>query len=61
MTDSLVKTVGFDGLMTDVGTTVSLTCPPDQSLIGPNSITCTGNGEWEPDPRGVMCTQGYSL
>ena len=58
MTDSLVKVVGFDGLMTVVGTTVNLTCPPDQSLIGPNSTVCTVNGEWKPDPSGVICMQG---
>ena len=24
-------------------------------VIGPNSSTCMGNGEWEPDPREVRC------
>ena len=30
-------------------------------LTGPNITRCTGNGEWEPDPREAMCLgQSYS-
>lgn len=50
--------IGDDGLLADVGTIINLTCPPDLLLNGPNSITCTGNGEWKPDPSVVMCVQG---
>ena len=32
-----------------------LQCPPEQILIGPVSITCMENGEWEPDPRNAVC------
>ena len=58
--DSLVRVVGYDGnsVTADVGTTVSFTCPPNLSLQGINSTTCTGNEEWTPDPRGVMCIKG---
>ena len=37
------------------GTTVTFGCLPDHVLIGPNSTTCMGNGEWEPEPREVEC------
>ena len=58
MIDNMVKVVGYDGLTADIGTTINFTCPPDLSLIGPNSTTCTRNGEWEPDPNEAMCTKG---
>ena len=28
-------------------------CPPGLALNGPESSTCMGNGEWEPDSREV--------
>ena len=38
------------------GANVTFECSsPQLVLIGPNSITCVGNGEWEPDPRHVKC------
>ena len=37
------------------GSTVSFTCPPGFMLTGPDSATCAESGEWEPDPRGIMC------
>ena len=37
------------------GTNITFGCPPDYVLIGPNTTTCMGNGEWEPDPREVEC------
>ena len=37
------------------GTTVTFSCPPQYVLIGPNTTTCMGNGEWKPDPREVEC------
>ena len=40
------------------GTTVNLRCSSlgrQFQLTGPNRTTCMGNGEWEPDPRGVEC------
>ena len=41
------------------GATVTLVCPPQYALIGPNTTTCMGNGEWEPDPREVECKGRY--
>ena len=41
------------------GTTVIFYCPPQYILTGPNTITCMGNGEWEPDPREVECNGTY--
>ena len=37
------------------GAILSFDCPPQHVLIGPNTTTCMGNGEWEPDPRDVEC------
>ena len=38
------------------GSSVNLSCPPGLVLTGPNTTTCMGNGEWEPDPMEAMCT-----
>ena len=39
-----------------VGTVISFSCLDSKLvLIGPNSSTCMGNGEWEPDPREIEC------
>ena len=40
------------------GTVVNFSCPDalsDMVLTGPNTSTCTGNGEWKPDPIYAMC------
>ena len=38
------------------GTSVTLKCSsPNLVLMGPNTTTCMGNREWEPDPRDVNC------
>ncbi len=37
------------------GANVTFSCPPGQVLVGHNTSICIGNGEWEPDPREVMC------
>ena len=37
------------------GTTVTFGCTPQYVLTGPNTTTCMGNGEWEPDPCDVEC------
>ena len=39
-----------------VGENITFICPIGSTLNGPNSSTCMGNGEWEPDPREVECT-----
>ena len=38
------------------GDSITFICPTGAILSGPNSSTCMGNGEWEPDPREVNCT-----
>ena len=54
--DSVPKVVGFDDDFVPVeGSTITFSCPPGLVLNGSNSATCTGNGEWEPDPRGLIC------
>ena len=52
--DSIIVTDYFGPAME--GTTVTFQCQcPEYVLIGPNTTTCIGNGEWEPDPREVEC------
>ena len=54
---------GHGGLPVE-GSTIVFSCPPE---LGPISATCTENGEWKPDPSGLMCndssssTAGYCL
>ena len=40
------------------GETVRFDCLPGSMLTGPNSATCSENGEWEPDPSQLMCKKG---
>jgi hypothetical protein len=37
------------------GCTITFSCPPGLELNGSNSATCTGDGEWEPDPSWLTC------
>jgi hypothetical protein len=37
------------------GCKIRFSCPPGLVLNGSNSATCTGNGEWEPDPSWLTC------
>ena len=39
------------------GCTIIFSYPPGLGLTGPNSATCTGNGEWEPDPSWLTCNE----
>ena len=50
---STVTVSGHEPLLE--GESIIFTCPPKWALTGPNSTRCMGNGEWEPDPREVMC------
>ena len=52
--DSVPKVVAYDGLPIE-GSTIRFSCPPGLVLVGSDSAACTENGEWEPDPSGVMC------
>ena len=45
----------YDDITPVEGTTIWFSCPPGSVITGPNSATCTENGEWEPDPSGVTC------
>ena len=39
-----------------VGITATLSCHGlNHTLIGPNTTTCMGNGEWDPDPTEAKC------
>ena len=54
--DSMVPSVSVQYPTLPVeGSSITFSCPPGFTLIGPNSATCTKNGEWEPDPSGLMC------
>jgi hypothetical protein len=46
---------GYDDLIPVEGSTIRFSCPSGLELTAPNSTTCTEYGEWEPDPRGLMC------
>ena len=37
------------------GSSVNFSCPSELVFIGPRSLTCMWNREWEPDPRVVKC------
>ena len=37
------------------GTNITFTCLEGKTLIGTNSATCMGNGEWVPALREVEC------
>ena len=41
------------------GENIMFSCPSGLVMIGPNTATCIGNGEWEPDPREVNCIGTY--
>ena len=52
--------LGYDNLKPVKGSTVTFSCPPGLELNGSNSATCTGNGEWEPDPSWLTCYESDS-
>ena len=41
------------------GEIIMFSCRSGLMNTGPNSATCMGNGEWEPDLREVQCTGGF--
>jgi hypothetical protein len=49
-----MKVVGYMDPAVE-GTTVILSCSPGKILSGPHASMCTGNGEWEPDPKKAEC------
>ena len=44
-----VSVIGFKELAFN-GSNVTSACPTGRTLNGPDTLTCMGNGEWEPDP-----------
>ena len=58
--NSVLNVEGHDGLPIE-GSTVRFTCPPGLELVGSNSAICNVNGEWEPDPSGLMCNDSKGL
>ena len=53
--DSVPRVDASDDILSIEGSTVRFSYPPGLSLIGPNSATCTENGEWKPDFSELMC------
>ena len=41
------------------GTNVTFHCPHGLLFNGPNTSTCMGSGEWEPDPQKLRCLGDY--
>ena len=54
LVDESVHVVDFKEPGT-MGAYVTLVCTSGLTLMGPNTSTCMGNGEWEPDPRDAEC------
>ena len=50
-----VITVGYEDPALERAN-ITFICPTGTIFTGPNSSTCMGNGEWEPDPMEVNCT-----
>ena len=48
-------TIEYNYPALDEGASVIFACSRGLMLSGPNSSTCMGNGEWEPNPRDVEC------
>ena len=55
LVNKYVKITGYEDPALE-GEVITFTCLSGSILTGPNSSTCMGNGEWEPDPREVNCT-----
>ena len=52
--DSSVRITDYQPPMLE-GSNLTLSCCSGLELVGSNTTTCMGNGEWEPDPRQVEC------
>ena len=53
LTDQLDRFVNIIGYRESAirGPNISFSCSEGFLLSGPNTATCMGNGEWEPDPE----------
>ena len=58
--DSVPSIEGYNGIPIE-DSTITFSCPPGLSLIGPNVATCTETGQWDPDISGLLCndTKGW--
>ena len=54
-TQNGVQVMGYEDSAL-AGESIMFTCTSGLEFSGPNSSTCMGNGEWEPDPEEVNCT-----
>ena len=52
--DNSVLALGY-GNPTVEGSNVTFSCAPGLILAGPNTSSCMGNGEWEPNLAEVKC------
>ena len=43
------------------GEIIMFSCLSGLAMTGPNSATCMGNREWEPDPQGVNCIGTHAM
>ena len=59
-TQNGVQVMGYEDPSLE-GDSIMFTCTSGLELSGPNSSTCMGNGEWEPDPGEVNCTGKYYI
>ena len=49
-----VRIIGYEYPALE-GESITFICLSGSSLSGPDSSMCMWNGEWEPDPRDVVC------
>ena len=52
--DGSVLIMGLTNVSLD-GDMVTFSCSSGLVLTGPSMSICMGNGEWEPEPREVVC------
>ena len=52
--NSIVNILGYRDPAVE-GNNITFSCLSGRVLNGPNTATCVGNGEWEPDLREVEC------
>ena len=60
LADNLIAVAGYQSPAVE-GTNVTFTCSPGLELTGSSISTCTGNGEWEPDPMDINCSSNEML
>ena len=59
--DTVPRVKGYHDNLPVEGSNITFSCPPGFILIGPNSTICVENGEWEPDPSGLMCNDSRGI